>query len=35
MVAFPPFHSDDYLFDEYSRAVTRVVDAVAPSVVSG
>jgi S1-C subfamily serine protease len=34
MVAFPPIHSDDYLFDEYSRAVTRVVDAVAPSVVS-
>ena len=34
MVAFPPPRSDDYLFDEYSRAVTRVVDAVAPSVVS-
>ena len=34
MVAFPPLRSDDYLFDEYSRAVTRVVDAVAPSVVS-
>jgi S1-C subfamily serine protease len=34
MVAFPPVRSDDYLFDEYSRAVTRVVDAVAPSVVS-
>jgi S1-C subfamily serine protease len=34
MVAFPPPRPDDYLFDEYSRAVTRVVDAVAPSVVS-
>jgi S1-C subfamily serine protease len=34
MVAFPPFRQDDYLFDEYSRAVTRVVDAIAPSVVS-
>ncbi len=34
MVAFPPLRPDDYLFDEYSRAVTRVVDAVAPSVVS-
>jgi S1-C subfamily serine protease len=34
MVAFPPTRTDDYLFDEYSRAVTRVVDAVAPSVVS-
>src|SRR6266545_672431 len=34
MVAFPPLRPDDYLFDEYSRAVTRVVDVVAPSVVS-
>jgi S1-C subfamily serine protease len=34
MVAFPPLRPDDYLFDEYSRAVTRVVDTVAPSVVS-
>jgi S1-C subfamily serine protease len=34
MVAFPTVRPDDYLFDEYSRAVTRVVDAVAPSVVS-
>jgi len=34
MVAFPPLRPDDYLFDEYSRAVTRVVDAIAPSVVS-
>jgi S1-C subfamily serine protease len=34
MVAFPPLRTDDYLFDEYSRAVTRVVDAIAPSVVS-
>ena len=34
MVAFPPLRSDDYLFDEYSRAVARAVDAVAPSVVS-
>jgi S1-C subfamily serine protease len=34
MVAFPPLRQDDYLFDEYSRAVTRVVDAIAPSVVS-
>lgn len=34
MVAFPPARPDDYLFDEYSRAVTRVVKAVAPSVVS-
>jgi S1-C subfamily serine protease len=34
MVAFPPLRSDDDLFDEYSRAVTRVVDVVAPSVVS-
>src|SRR5881275_1843747 len=34
MVAFPPFRTDDYLLDEYSRHVTRVVDTVAPSVVS-
>jgi S1-C subfamily serine protease len=34
MVAFPPVRPDDYLFDEYSRAVTRVVETVAPSVVS-
>ena len=34
MVAFPPPRTDDFLFDEYSRAVTRVVDTVAPSVVS-
>jgi S1-C subfamily serine protease len=34
MVAFPPVRPDDSLFDEYSRAVTRVVEAVAPSVVS-
>jgi len=26
--------SDDYLFDDYSRAVTRAVDTVAPSVVT-
>ena len=34
MVAFPPARHDDGLFDDYSRAVTRVVDAIAPSVVS-
>ena len=34
MVAFPPNRPDEFLFDEYSRAVTRVVEAIAPSVVS-
>jgi len=34
MVAFPPLRTDDYLLDEYSRAVIRIVDIVAPSVVS-
>jgi S1-C subfamily serine protease len=34
MVSFPNGRPDDYLLDEYSRTVTRAVDAVAPSVVS-
>lgn len=34
MVAFPPIRPDDSLFDDYSRAVIRVVEAVAPCVVS-
>jgi S1-C subfamily serine protease len=34
MVAFPPTRPDEYLLDEYSRVVTRVVETIAPSVVS-
>jgi len=34
MVAFPTARTDDYLLDDYSRTVTRAVDAVAPAVVS-
>jgi S1-C subfamily serine protease len=30
----PVSYSDDHLFDDYSRAVTRAVDIVAPSVVT-
>jgi S1-C subfamily serine protease len=34
MNASPIGFSDDHLFDDYSRAVTRAVDIVAPSVVT-
>jgi S1-C subfamily serine protease len=34
MVSFPNGLSSDYLLDDYSRTVTRAVDAVAPAVVS-
>src|SRR5436190_11054891 len=34
MVAFPTGRTDDFLLDDYSRTVTRAVDAVAPAVVS-
>ncbi len=34
MVSFRTGQSDDFLLDEYSRTVTRAVDAVAPAVVS-
>jgi S1-C subfamily serine protease len=34
MQALPVNQPDDHLFDDYSRAVTRAVDIVAPSVVS-
>jgi hypothetical protein len=34
MQTLPVSQPDDDLFDDYSRAVTRAVDIVAPSVVS-
>jgi S1-C subfamily serine protease len=34
MVSFPNVRGDDHLFDDYSRTVTRAVEAVAPAVVS-
>src|SRR4051812_31828138 len=34
MVSFPSGRPDEYLIDDYSRTVTRAVDAVAPAVVS-
>jgi S1-C subfamily serine protease len=34
MISLPTSPTDDYLLDDYSRTVTRAVDAVAPAVVS-